>query len=53
MLFARLREIREYREEQLREMLRQRAEEEGDGTEVVEIEGGHAIIESNLDDEGR
>lgn len=48
VLFARLREIREHREEQLREMLRQRAEAQDDGTEVVEIEGGHAVIETNL-----
>jgi hypothetical protein len=50
VLFQRLREIRAYREERLREMLAERAEEGADGT-VVEIEGGHAIIESSLGDE--
>ena len=50
VLFTRLREIREHREEQLREMLRQRAEQESDGTEVVEIEGGHAVIQADLDE---
>ena len=49
VLFARLREIREHREEQLRELLRQRAEEAEDEG-VVEIEGGHAIIDANLDE---
>jgi hypothetical protein len=50
VLFARLREIREHREEQLREMLAARAEEEGEGPEVIEIEGGHAVIDANLDE---
>ena len=47
VLFARLREIREHREEQRREMLRQRAEAEDEG--VVEIEGGHVLIDANLE----
>ena len=51
-LFLRLREIRAHREEQLREMLAQRAEEDGEGN-VVEIEGGHAIIESNFEGHDR
>ncbi len=50
MLFQRLREIRAYREERLRAMLAQRAEEEADQN-VVEIQGGHAIVESSLGEE--
>src|SRR5262249_34515414 len=52
-LFARLREIRAYREEQLRELLAQRAAEAEEAGEVVEIEGGHAVIEANLDRVGK
>lgn len=48
VLFARLREIREHREEQLREMLRQRAEA-GEDEGVVEIEGGHVLIDADLE----
>jgi hypothetical protein len=48
-LFLRLREIRAYREEQLRLELEARAEAGDENVTAVAIDGGHAVIEANLD----